>query len=243
MAVNTTDELLAPIYTFLRCQTPELWLAEAAKPERLALLLREHAQLEIMAGQAAMTLIRQTLGRCPDSEASQGKGGEFIGAAVTAEFNDIDSMDLLNKMSKLAREELRHFEQVMAIMKKREITYKVVSGSRYAKQLHSKTRKNFRDKLVDTLIIGAFIEARSCERFAKLAPFLDAELSKFYLSLLKSEARHYQDYINLAGQYCSAENLQLRIDHFAELERQLICSDDTEFRFHSGVYQSEEEGE
>jgi tRNA-(ms[2]io[6]A)-hydroxylase len=236
MAVNTSDELLAPIYTFLRCQTPAEWIAEAAKPSRLPLLLREHAQLEIMAGQAAMTLMRQTLGRCADDESTQQTHDDFLGTAVTCEFSHIDSMDLLNKMSKLAREELRHFEQVMALMKKRKITYKVVSGSRYAKELHKHSRKHYRDRLVDSLIVGAFIEARSCERFAKLAPHLDEELSKFYLSLLKSEARHYQDYIALAANYCEPDVLQQRIDFFAQQEYQLVMGDDTEFRFHSGVY-------
>jgi tRNA-(ms[2]io[6]A)-hydroxylase len=52
--------------------------------------------------------------------------------------------------------------------------------------------------LIDKLICGAYIEARSCERFAALAPWLDDDLQKFYLSLLRSEARHYQDYLDLA---------------------------------------------
>ena len=56
-------------------------------------------------------------------------------------------------------------------------------------------------KLVDTLVVGAFIEARSCERFEALVPHLDEELGKFYFGLLKSEARHFQGYLKLAYQY------------------------------------------
>jgi len=52
--------------------------------------------------------------------------------------------------------------------------------------------------LIDKLICGAYIEACSCERFAKLAPYLDDELNKFYIYLLRSEARHYEDYLSLA---------------------------------------------
>ncbi len=52
------------------------------------------------------------------------------------------------------------------------------------------------------LIIGAFIEARSCERFYVLAPYLDEELNHFYGSLLQSESRHYMHYIELAKSIC-----------------------------------------
>jgi tRNA-(ms[2]io[6]A)-hydroxylase len=88
-------------------------------------------------------------------------------------------------------------------------------------------------KLIDTLIIGAFIEARSCERFARLAPLLDAELQRFYLGLLASESRHFQHYLQLAERY-SPEPIDARIAFFAERERELIEAPDTEFRFHSG---------
>ena len=84
------------------------------------------------------------------------------------------------------------------------------------------------------LIIGAFIEARSCERFARLAPCLDSELEQFYTSLLKSEGRHYQDYLALAKKAAKGEALDERIIMFAQIERQLIEEPDAEFRFHSG---------
>jgi len=89
-------------------------------------------------------------------------------------------------------------------------------------------------RLVDILVIGAFIEARSCERFARLAPYLDNELEIFYTSLLKSEGRHYQDYLGLARKAAGNQAIEERITLFAERERQLIERPDTEFRFHSG---------
>ena len=89
------------------------------------------------------------------------------------------------------------------------------------------------DALVDKLIIGAFIEARSCERFAKLAPHLDDDLNKFYVSLLRSEARHYQDYLTLAEQV-SGKDISERIAYFAKVEAELITSPDEDFKFHSG---------
>ena len=87
---------------------------------------------------------------------------------------------------------------------------------------------------MDTLIVGAFIEARSCERFAALVPLLDDELGAFYGSLLKSEARHYQHYLQLASSY-SDEPIAQRVALFRELEAELVESPDHEFRFHSGL--------
>ena len=88
--------------------------------------------------------------------------------------------------------------------------------------------------LIDKLIIGSLIEARSCERFAKLAPHLDEDMAKFYISLLRSEARHYQDYLKLARDAANGE-IDERVAEFASVEKQLILSGDEQFRFHSGV--------
>ena len=86
--------------------------------------------------------------------------------------------------------------------------------------------------------MGGIIEARSCERFAKLAPHLDEELQGFYLSLLKSEARHFQDYLKLARKAAGGESIEARVEEFLALERSLIESPDDTFRFHSGVPQA-----
>ena len=88
--------------------------------------------------------------------------------------------------------------------------------------------------LIDILIIGAFVEARSCERFAAIAPFLDEELKRFYTFLLKSEARHFEYYLSLAERY-SPEPITERIAFFRDKEAELILAPDTEIRFHSGV--------
>ena len=88
---------------------------------------------------------------------------------------------------------------------------------------------------MDVLIIGAFIEARSCERFSVLADVIDDEkLSKYYKYLLKSESRHYEDYLALAASVCD-DDLDERVAFFRQVENELITSDDDELRFHSGV--------
>jgi tRNA-(ms[2]io[6]A)-hydroxylase len=141
-------------------------------------------------------------------------------------------------MAQLAREELLHFEQVVKLMKDRGVIYKHLGPSRYASALREHIRTHEPARLVDIMIIGAFVEARSCERFASLTSHLDGALQKYYLSLLRSEARHFEDYLALAGEYAgdlSDEDLSARINFFAELETSLITTEDPLFRFHSGV--------
>jgi tRNA-(ms[2]io[6]A)-hydroxylase len=205
VALKSVDSnVLAEIQGFLPCATPDRWIENAL--EHPALMLIDHANCEKKAASTAISLINRYT----------------------------DNFDLLNKMSRLAREEMRHFEQVIALMKRRGVTYTHVSASRYAAGLRELARRDDSGKLIDVLVIGAFIEARSCERFARLAPHLDDELAEFYTSLLKSEGRHYQDYLGLAKKVAGGVCIDGRIMLFAEREQQLIEAPDTEFRFHSG---------
>lgn len=196
--------LPAELIAFLPCPTPDAWVEQALLHPEE--LLIDHANCEKKAASTALNLM----------------------------FRYIDKPELLQKMSRLAREELRHFEQVIALMSRRGVTYRGLSASHYAQRLRKHVRTTEPGRLVDTLIVGAFIEARSCERFARLAPHLDEELGSFYLSLLKSEARHYQDYLNLARRYAEGP-IDDRIAFFAALEGAAIVEIDEEFRFHSGA--------
>ena len=153
--------------------------------------------------------------------------------ALNLIFRYVDKPELSMKLSKLAREELRHFEQVLTLLQKRNIDFEHVSASRYAAELRKGVRTSEPHRLVDMMIVSAIVEARSCERFEAVIPVLDEELAQFYTSLLKSEARHFQVYLNFAKKY-SPEDIQPRVDFFLARDRELVESDDTEFRFHSG---------
>jgi tRNA-(ms[2]io[6]A)-hydroxylase len=125
-------------------------------------------------------------------------------------------------------------------MTARGLSYVNLSAARYASGLLRQVSSYEPAALVDKLIIGAYIEARSCERFAKLAPLLDDELHRFYISLLRSEARHYQDYVNLAATIAESDDklrstFTARVCLLGETEAQLITTPDTDFRFHSGI--------
>ena len=196
---------LTPVIEFLPCRTPDAWITAAVRC--LPVLMIDHANCEKKAAATAMSLMHRYT----------------------------DNTALLNKMSRLAREELRHFEQVLKLMSQRGITYESVTASRYAQGLRDKVRKKDPQKLVDTLIVGALIEARSCERFAALAPHVDSELGDFYVSLLKSESRHFMDYITLANSLEDRDVVEDRLALFRCTEKDLIESADTEVRFHSGV--------
>lgn len=206
------DELMQPVIEFLGCQTPQAWLNEALN--NLELLMQDHANCEKKAAGTAMNLM----------------------------FRYSFFTDLQVKLAQLVREEMLHYEQVLELMKKRGQEWKAVSAGRYAGELRKQIRTYEPEALIDVLIIGAFVEARSCERFHALAPHVDDELGRYYRYLLKSESRHFEDYLALALEVAQTakmknpeEDIQQRIVQIREVEKNLILSADKVFRFHSGV--------
>ncbi|MGP5273317.1 tRNA-(ms[2]io[6]A)-hydroxylase [Psychrobacter faecalis] len=195
---------LSPIYEFLGARTTQAWV-DAALAD-LPLIIQDHANCEKKAAGTAMNLIFRY---------------EF-------------SYDLQRKLAQLIREEMLHYEQVLGIMNERGQAWKYLSAGRYAKGMLKHKRTYEPAAMVDVLIIGAFIEARSCERFAALAEVInDKRLAKYYRYLLKSESRHFEDYLALA-QSLAEDSIDERVAFFKEVEAELISSPDSELRFHSG---------
>ena len=195
------------IAAFLDTPTPEGWLEEACR--RLPEMLLDHANCELKAASTALGFLY----RYPERAA------------------------LAQRMSRLAREELRHFEQVRSIMDDMKIPFERLSASRYAGGLREAVRQEEPHKLLDLLLIGALIEARSCERFARIAPRLPERLGRFYGGLLASEARHFEHYIAFARTECGVDedDIDVRLAELKALEARLISEPDEEFRFHSGT--------
>ncbi len=191
---------------FLDLTTPEQWIEEACG--RVPELLLDHANCELKAASTALGFLY----RYPDRGA------------------------LAQRMSKLAREELRHFEQVRSIMDDMGVPFERLSASRYAGRLRQVARQTEPQKLLDMLLIGALIEARSCERFARLAPHLPEPLGRFYAGLLASEARHFEHYIEFARSECGVESAEIdaRLTELKRIEARLVSDPDPDFRFHSG---------
>jgi tRNA-(ms[2]io[6]A)-hydroxylase len=202
------------INQFLLCKTPHEWIACAQ--DNLDVLLIDHANCEKKAASTALNLM----------------------------YRYVEYPELLLQLSKLAREELRHFEQVVAILTERKIPYEQISSARYAGELRKNVRTHEPGRLIDILIVSAIVEARSCERFEGLMQVLDDELAEFYGSLLKSEARHFKVYLDFAktiqqtaqsnSDKKEEESFESRVSYFLQQDKRLIESQDTDFRFHSG---------
>jgi tRNA 2-(methylsulfanyl)-N6-isopentenyladenosine37 hydroxylase len=185
--------------------TDRRWFELAA--QRWRELLLDHANCEKKAASTALSLI----------------------------FTYGEDFDLTNRLSRLAREELRHFEQVQKHMVELEVPFRRLSPSRYAEGLRRAVRRDEPGRLLDLLLCGALIEERSCERFIGLIGRLQEPLRTFYRALAESEARHRSLYLRLAEQRAPADQVTERLRLLAEIEAELATSPDEQFRFHSGT--------
>jgi tRNA-(ms[2]io[6]A)-hydroxylase len=185
--------------------TAQRWFDVAA--ERWQELLVDHANCEKKAASTALSLI----------------------------FTYAEDLALTDRLSRLAREELRHFEQVQKFMRELGVSFVLLSPARYADGLRRALRRDEPQRLLDLLLCGALIEARSCERFVGLAPRLSQPLAGFYGGLAQSEARHQQLYLRLAEQRAGEQQWRERLRELSSIEAELATSPDPQFRFHSGT--------
>jgi tRNA 2-(methylsulfanyl)-N6-isopentenyladenosine37 hydroxylase len=194
----------------LLAETPQAWVAAAC--ERWQELLVDHLGCEKKAASTALALI----------------------------FAYPQDVAMTLALSRLAREELRHFEQVQSLMDDLGVPYARAKPGRYAGGLRAVSRTSEPHRKLDLLLTGALIEARSAERFARLAPSLPAPLDRFYAQLQRAEARHFQLYLRLAMQAAQASGLDWpeRLAVLANREAELATQPDDQFRFHSGPPQA-----
>lgn len=183
----------------LQYETPKAWCAGVARD--LDALLIDHAHLEKKAAGTAVTL----LFRYPEQEALQAP------------------------LARLAQEELEHFCVVLEELERRGVSLRRQRASPYAGKLHALVRAAEPVRLLDTLLVAALIEARSCERFALLAGALEGHeprLAAMYRELLASEARHHGLYLRLAENLGAAEETRARFEALtleeAEIARALV---------------------
>lgn len=192
----------------LRAPTPRAWVDYAV--EHWAELLLDHANCEKKAASTALSLM----------------------------FAYPDDRPLARALSRLAREELRHFEAVERLMHTLGVAYARQKPGRYAAGLRATLRTRDPGRKLDLLLVGALIEARSAERFSLLAPRLPEPLRELYSSLERSEARHFELYLELA---CATDpsagdtECEERLAVLAAREAELVTAPDATFRFHSGT--------
>ena len=183
--------------------TPARWVAAAVR--RWPELLLDHANCEKKAASTALALL----------------------------FAYPEDRPLALALARLAREELRHFEQVLRVMNELGVPFARQRPGRYAHGLRSVLRTADPGRKLDLLLMSALIEARSAERFALLAPHLPGPLARLYADLAVSEARHHELYVGFARS-ADPHGWTARLVALAEREAQLVTSPDATLRFHSG---------
>jgi len=188
----------------LRAATPRRWVDAAI--EDLPTLLIDHANCEKKAASTALALI----------------------------FAYPEDRSLSVALSRLAREELKHFEQVERLMKKLDVSHVRLKPGRYASELRKLVRTHEPKRKLDLMIVHALIEARSCERFRLLAKKLPEQVCSLYEQLERSEARHFEIYLEFAQREYAVEEIAERLELIATREAELATEPDEELRFHSG---------
>lgn len=179
----------------LQAETNAEWLIRVKNDA--AALLADHAHCEKKAASMAISL----LNRYPERKV------------------------LVDQMAELAIEEMSHFRMVLRKMEDRNIGLTRDPGDAYAQSLHTQIRKSEPNRLLDTLIVSSLIEARSCERFKLLSETVDdQDLREFYASLLASEARHRNTFLDLARMYFPASTVSERLSTLADFEARLVQS-------------------
>jgi tRNA-(ms[2]io[6]A)-hydroxylase len=143
--------------------------------------------------------------------------------ALALIFRYADELALQDPLSRIAREELVHFEQVLDLLARRGVRFRRQRPSPYAGRLLAGARTDEPARRVDLLLLSALIEARSCERFGLLADAVaEPELAAFYRGLLASEARHHGVYVELASLLAPAEVVRARLRELATHEAQVL---------------------
>jgi len=188
----------------LLAPTPAAWVRAAAA--RWRELLVDHANCEKKAASTALALM----------------------------FAYPEDRALLRALSRLAREELRHFEQVLRAMEGLGVAFVRQRPGRYGHQLRRVLRTSDPGRKLDLLLSAALIEARSAERFGLLAPRLPAPLARLYQELGESEARHFELYSGFA-EALGSPDWRARLHELAVHEAQLISTPEAALRFHSGI--------
>jgi tRNA-(ms[2]io[6]A)-hydroxylase len=156
------------------------------------------------------------------------------GMAMRLIFQYPEHLFLLAPLAALARDELRHFEQMLDVLAARDVPFRRQRPSPYAGRLKQHVRSEEPGRLIDTLLCCALIEARSCERMQLLAAAIgDPELAKLYAGLLASEARHHGVYMDLASQLAKPEVVRPRLAELAQREAEILSEPSNLSRMHT----------
>jgi len=184
--------------SILKSSTHPRWFA--ASTSDLQALLSDHLHCERKAAENALSLVRRYPHR---------------GGSVEA-------------LTRLAHEETSHVVQVAALLARRGWTPRADTPNHYARSLLREVRGREPERLLDALLVAAFIESRSHERLSLLARGFvetgDAELAGFYQALASAEERHAEIFVTLAAPLVTPTVLEARIDELAQREAEILAA-------------------
>jgi tRNA-(ms[2]io[6]A)-hydroxylase len=193
-----------PIINALKKPTSDAWVQQAIS--NLDIILLDHSHCERKAAGVAINFIF----RYPSNE------------------------KMVRELTKIAQEELEHFELVNQLLENRSIRLRHLSPPPYGGGLKAQMRPQEPHRFLDSLLITGLIEARSHERLGLLATHCpEPELANFYRSLMASEARHFGTYWVLADTYFERKDVMQRLDEIAEVESELLSTLHSQPRIHS----------
>ncbi len=186
----------------LKVPTDASWAAAAMRDADAVLV--DHAHCELKAASNALSLVARHPG----------------------------DADLARALSDIAREEIDHFQRVVAVLAERRVALGPPPVDEYAAALRRTASALARPAgitaLVDRLLVAAVIEARSCERFQILAESAtdDAALRDLWRELLASEARHYRTFVDLAVRAASGDRAIVlsRLEQLASAEGAIVLA-------------------
>jgi tRNA-(ms[2]io[6]A)-hydroxylase len=191
----------------LRTATDPAWAARAAA--HLPELLADHAVCELQAAVFALSLV-----------------GAYPGEP-----------ELVDGLSALAAEELRHFRKVVKEARKRGAALPTKRRNSYVAALRQACRSGPEpERGLDLLLVAALIETRSHERFLLLAPHLEEPLARTFRELADDEARHGPVYLALAASHAGAEAAAARMEELLDVEAAALAgATRTEIAVHSAA--------
>lgn len=136
-----------------------------------------------------------------------------------------EDAELVERMSALAAEEAVHLRRVAALLHRRGLHPARRRSNPWVQALREHVRSDREDELkVDRLLLGALIEARSCERFTRLHAEIverDPEVARLLEDLGPAEARHWRMFHALARRELPEEALEARFAEWLEIERRV----------------------
>lgn len=202
----TVEHERRPAERWLKSATGDTWARVAA--DDLTATLADHAHCEKKASASAIALINDY----PEDEG------------------------LVRAMARLAEEEIGHFREVHELLRERSAALPRDRGDPYARRLMGLLRQPAEQRKLDRLLVGALIEARSCERFRLLRSELErrslAELARVFLRLESSEAGHAALFVHLAEERFGEAATRARLEELSDAEARIVAELPIEPRIH-----------